>query len=156
MKVNHRFVFVALQILAPILLLPVANSAWAADCDAPAATVRPGTAAGVSGSAPAFAGTWQGQWPVAAKGHVEPICARLYVQVISPTTATVEQCTGSNAAARRRPECKRYTAEVSTNVMTFTDTEGTVYTFTMADVGGMEGEAVNAAHRSGTVFTKVQ
>jgi hypothetical protein len=156
MTIHHRFVAIVVQILAPILLLLVANSAWAAECDAPAATVRPGTAAGVSGSATAFAGTWQGQWPVAAKGHVEPICARLYVQVISPAAATVEQCTGSNAAARRHPECKRYTAEVSRNVMTFTDTQGTVYTFTVADVGGMEAEAVNAAHRSGTVFTKVQ
>jgi hypothetical protein len=154
MTIHHRFV--AAQTLAPILLLLVANGAWAAECDAPPATVRPGTAAGVSGSAAAFAGTWQGQWPVAVRDHVEPICARLYVQIISPATATVEQCTGSNPAARRHPECKRYTAEVNSNVMTFTDTQGTVYTFTMADVGGMEAEAVNAQHRSGTVFTKAQ
>jgi hypothetical protein len=40
--------------------------------------------------------------------------------------------------------------------MTFTDAQGTVYTFTMADVGGMEAEAVNAQHRSGTVFTKAR
>jgi hypothetical protein len=154
MTIDHPFI--AAQILAPILLLLVADAAWAAGCDAPPATVKPGAAAGLSGSATAFAGTWQGQWPVAVKDHVEPICARLYVQIVSGTTATVEQCTGSNGAARRRPECKRYAAEVNTNVMTFTDAQGTVYTFTMADVGGMEAEAVNAQHRSGTVFTKVQ
>jgi len=141
---------------APIFLLLAAQGAWAAGCDAPAATIRPGTAAGVSGAAAAFAGTWQGQWPVAVSGHVAPICARVYVAVGSATAAAVEQCTGSNRAARRRPECKRYAAEVNGNMMTFTDAEGTVYTFTMADVGGMEAEAVNARHRSGTVFTKAQ
>jgi hypothetical protein len=154
MTIHHRLV--AAQLLAPLLLLLVADGAWAAGCDAPAATVTPGSAVGLSGSATAFGGTWQGQWPVAVKDHVEPICARLYVQIISATAATVEQCTGSNRAARRQPECKRYAAEVNSNVMTFTDAQGTVYTFTMADVGGMEAEAVNAQHRSGTVFTKAR
>jgi hypothetical protein len=154
MRMHHRFV--AAQILAPILLLPVANGAWADGCDAPPATIRPGTAVGLSGSPSAFAGTWQGQWPVVVNGHVEPICARLYVQISSANTATVEQCTGSNPGALRHPECKRYTADVNGNVMTFTDSQGTVYTFTMADVGGMEAEAVDAEHRSGTVFTKLQ
>ena len=154
MTMHYRFI--AAQFLAPILLLLIAGGASAADCDAPPATVRPGSAAGLSGSATAFAGTWQGQWPVAVKDHVEPICARLYVQISSATTATVEHCTGSNPGARLRPECKRYAAEVNSNVMTFTDAKGTVFTFTMADVGGMEAEAVNAEHRSGTVFTKVQ
>jgi hypothetical protein len=153
MKMHHRFF--AAQILAPILLLLVANGAAAADCDAPPATIKPGTAAGQSGAAATFAGTWQGQWPIAVNGHVEPICARLYVQIVSAANATVEQCTGSNPGARRHAECKRYAAEVHGNVMTFTDAQGTVYTFTMADVGGMEAEAINAEHRSGTVFTKI-
>jgi hypothetical protein len=154
MKMHHRFF--AAQILAPILLFLVANAAAAAGCDAPPATITPGIATGQSGEAAKFAGSWQGQWPIAVNGHVEPICARLYIQIVSAANATVEQCMGSNPGARRPAECKRYAAELNGNVMTFTDTQGTVYTFTMADVGGMEGEAVNAEHRSGTVFTKVQ
>jgi hypothetical protein len=153
MKMHHRFF--ATQMLAPILLFLAANAAAAADCDAPPATIKPGIAAGQSDLAARFAGTWQGQWPIAVNGHVEPICARLYIQ-IAAANATVEQCTGSNPGAGRHAECKRYTAEVNGNVMTFTDAQGTVYTFTMADVGGMEAEAVNAEHRSGTVFTKFQ
>jgi len=148
MTMHHRFV------ATPILLALFAHVAWAAGCDAPPATLKPGTAAGLSGPAARFGGTWQGQWPVAVSGHIEPICARVYVLISSATTATVEQCTGSNRGARRRPQCKRYAAAVNGNVMTFTDAEGTVFTFAMADVGGMEAEAVSARHRSGTVFTK--
>jgi hypothetical protein len=136
------------------LLLLGAGSAMAAGCDAPVATVHPGAAADVTPSSAAFAGIWQGQWAVAVHDHAQPICARLYVSVIASATATVEQCTGSNRDAKRRPECKQFAAEIDGNVMTFSDLQGTVYTFTMADVGGMKGEAISAQHRSITVFVK--
>lgn len=142
-------------LLAACLALPLfAAAANAAGCDAPVSTLKPGTMAGAPDETDAFAGIWQGQWPVAVHDHVMPICARLYVQIIATAAATVEQCTGSNREARRRPECKQYAAQIDGNVMTFTDLQGTVYTFTMADVGGMKGEAVTAEHRSVTVFVK--
>jgi hypothetical protein len=140
--------------LVPLLLYAGAARAAEAGCDAPPPTVHPAASDAAPESARAFGGTWQGQWPVAVRDHVMPICARLYVLVLGAQTATVEQCTGSNRAARRKPECKQFAAQIDDNAMTFSDLQGTIYTFTMADVGGMKGEAVSAAHRSVTVFTK--
>lgn len=142
-------------IAALVLLVLGAGGALAAEsCDAPKPNLRPGAAADVAPSAASFAGTWQGQWAVAVRDHAQPICARLYVSVMGAATVTVEQCTGSNKDAKRRPECKQFAAEIDGNVMTFSDLQGTVYTFTMADVGGMKGEAISAEHRSITVFVK--
>ncbi len=142
-------------VIAVILLVLWCGGACAQSCDAPAPGIGPGSAEGVVGAAGAFGGTWQGQWPIAVRGQVVPICVRLYVQVASDQLATVEQCTGSNSETARKPECKRYSAQISDTVMTFTDPQGTVYTFTIADVGGMKGEATSAAHRSVTLFTRV-
>ncbi|MGH6980299.1 MAG: hypothetical protein ACREFC_03750 [Stellaceae bacterium] len=141
-----------LALLIPLLL--VAGGAWAAGCDAPAPTVHPAASDTATQAAKAFAGAWQGQWAVAVKDHAVPICARLYVLVLGPTNATVEQCTGSNKDARRRAECKQFAAQIEGNVMTFSDLQGTIYTLTMADVGGIKAEATTAEHRSVTVFVK--
>lgn len=143
----------ALIALLPLILW--CGVAWGQSCDTPAPGISPGSAEGVGGAPASFGGTWQGQWPIAVKGHIEPICAKLYIQVASDQIATVEQCTGSNSETRRKAECKRYSAQISDNVMTFTDPQGTVYTFTMADVGGMKGEATSAQHRSVTLFTRI-
>ncbi|HEY7991915.1 MAG TPA: hypothetical protein VID77_11045 [Stellaceae bacterium] len=141
-----------LTLLVPLLLL--AGGARAAGCDAPAPTVRPAASDTATPTAKAFAGTWQGQWAVAVKDHAVPICARLYVLVLGPTNATVEQCTGSNKDARRRAECKQFAAQIDGNEMSFSDLQGTIYKLTMADVGGIKAEATSAEHRSVTVFVK--
>jgi hypothetical protein len=140
--------------LVPLLLYAGAAGAAGAACDAPPPTVHPAASDTAPESAKAFGGTWQGQWPVAVRDRVMPICARLYVLVLGAQTATVEQCTGSNRAAGRKSECKQFAAQIDGNAMTFTDLQGTAYAFTMADVGGMKGEAVSAKHRAVTVFTK--
>ncbi len=155
---HRRAAGIAMFRRALIALLPLVvwcGAAWGQTCDAPGPGIGPGSAEGIVGAAGAFGGTWLGRWPVAVKGHVEPICAKLYVQVASDQIATVEQCTGSNSETHRKAECKRYSAQISDNVMTFTDPQGTVYTFTIADVGGMKGEATTAQHRSVTLFTRV-
>jgi hypothetical protein len=136
------------------LLLWATPAAWAAPCAAQRPALQPGAAADLPQAAAAFGGAWQGQWPAAAHGHVVPVCARLNVQVLSPTSATVEQCTGRVPAARRKAECKRFAAQIDGNNMSFSDLQGTVYNFTVADVGGMKAEATSAAHRAVTVFTK--
>lgn len=146
---------VVAAVLLPLLLAAV-PSAWAAPCDAPRPALQPGAAADLPEAAAAFAGAWHGQWPASVRGHVVPICARLNVLVVSPTSATVEQCTGAVAAARRKSECKRFAAQIDGNSMTFSDLQGTVYNFTVADVGGMKAEATSASHRAVTVFTKPQ
>ena len=141
-----------LALLVPLLL--IASGAWAAGCDAPAPTVHPAASDTATAMARSFAGTWQGQWAVAVKDHAAPICARLYILVLGPTNATVEQCTGSNKDAHRRAECKQFAAEIDGNEMSFSDLQGTIYKLTMADVGGMKAEATSAEHRSVTVFVK--
>jgi hypothetical protein len=147
-----RFLAAALFLLLPLW---AASSAWAApSCDAPHSALQPRAAADLPDAAAAFAGTWQGQWPASAHGHVVAVCARLTIQVLSPTSATVEQCTGAVRAARIKAECKRFAAQIDGNNMSFSDLQGTVYNFTMADVGGMKAEATSAAHRAVTVFTK--
>ena len=122
----------ARALAAVLLLLPLwaAPSAWAAPCEAPRPALRPGTVADLPEAAAAFGGAWQGQWPAAAHGQVVPVCARLNVLVLSPTTATVEQCTGAVPAARRKAECKRFAAQIDGNDMSFSDLQGTVYKFT--------------------------
>lgn len=142
-------------LLALIPLLLCAGIASAQSCDAPKGSVNPGAADGIVGSAASFAGTWQGQWPIAVHGHVVPVCAKLSIFVASSQAATVDQCIGSNSEGRLKAVCKQFSAQIDDNVMTFTDSDGTVYTFTMADVGGMKGEAISAKHRSVTVFTRM-
>jgi hypothetical protein len=144
----------AIAIAAAALILAGVSAARAAGCDAPKPSVHPAASAAAGESAKAFAGTWNGEWPVAVKDHVVPICARLYVQVLGSDTATVEQCTGSSRDGRRRAECKQFVAQIDGNEMTFSDLQGTIYKLTMADVGGIKAEATDAQHRSLTVFTK--
>ena len=141
--------------LVSMLLLLGAVGAHAAGCDAPSPHIRPGTTmADLPEAAANFAGTWQGQWPIAVKDHIVPICARLYISVNGPQTATIEQCTGSARTARRKAECRQFAGEINGNFMTFSDLQGTVYSLTIADVGGMKAEATSAQHRSVTVFQK--
>ena len=141
---------------ATAFLLLFAGAARAAGCDAPPATIHPGAAPSLPKSAAAFGGSWEGQWPVVVKNQVLPLCARLYVAVTAGRAATVEQCTGSGEGARFKPECKIFTAQIDGNEMTFTYLEGTVFTFTLADVGGMLGTAVSTDHRSSTRFTPAE
>jgi hypothetical protein len=150
----NRMTARALAAVLLLLALWAAPSAWAAPCEAPRPALRPGTVADLPEAATAFAGAWQGQWPAAVRGRVVPVCARLNVMVLSPTAATIEQCTGAVPAARRKAACKRFAAQIDGNDMSFSDLQGTVYKFTVADVGGMKAEATSAAHRAVTVFTK--
>lgn len=154
--IRTRIMARAIAVALLTLLLAAAPSAWAASCDAPRPALQPGAAADLPEAAAAFSGAWQGQWPTTLHGHVVGICARLNVQVLSPTSATAEQCTGAMPAARRKAECKHFAAQIDGNSMSFSDLQGTVFAFTMADVGGMKAEATSAAHRAVTVFTKAQ
>jgi hypothetical protein len=143
-------------LVALAFLLLYAGAACAAGCDAPSPTIHPVAAPSLPKSAAAFAGSWQGQWPVVVRDQILPLCARLYVAVTASRAATIEQCTGSNQEARLRPECRVFAAQIDGNEMTFTYLEGTVFTFTLADVGGMLGKAVSADHRSATRFTPIE
>jgi hypothetical protein len=144
----------ALSILGLLANLP---SGHAAPCDAPApATALAPPSTSIPKSATAFAGAWQGAWPVVEHHRVAPLCARLYVAVDNATAASVEQCTGSLKAAHLAPRCKKYQAQILDGAMSFTDADGEVYTFTAADVGGILGEVVSADHKSMTQFIKAE
>ena len=142
-------------LIVAAVLLAASHSVAAADCDAPKSNLQiVPPPAGVPKSAAAFSGRWQGDWPIVSKKQVLTQCARLYVAVTSAASVSVEQCTGSVKAANLKPECKYFVAQIDGDTMTFTDLNGGIYTFTMADVGGMLAEATTADHKSSTQFTK--
>jgi len=145
---------VAASMIAALALSLAWADAAAAACDAPQASLTIASAPSLPQSAAAFAGVWRGSWPVAVRGHVVSQCARLNIAVTGAQEAGVEQCTGSVAAAKRKPACKKYAARINGNELSFTDLDGSAYSFTLADVGGMLGKRVNAAHRSVTNFSR--
>lgn len=146
----------SLPLFFALVLLGVgAATASAQTCDAPPSKLKivppPDS---VPKAAAAFSGVWRGDWPIAAKKQVVPLCARLSVMVASPQAVSVEQCTGSQPAAKLKPQCRYYVAQIDGDTMTFTDPDGSVFTFEMKDVGGMLAETVSAEHKSSTQFTK--
>jgi len=149
---------ITFMILAAIASLSAgAASARASECDAPVAKLQIATpAASLPKPAADFSGIWQGQWPVAAKQHLVPLCAKLYVSVTSAQTAMVEQCMGSEKEAKLKPLCKNYSAQIEGDTLSFTDLDGTVFSFTLADVGGILAQSVSAEHRSVTNFIKAE
>lgn len=145
----HRFLTVLVFIAA------ASAPALAAECDAPKSNLQiVPPPASVPKNAAAFSGVWQGDWPIIAKKQVVPRCARLYVMVASPSSVSVEQCAGSVAGTNLKPECKYFVAQIDGDTMTYTEPNGSVVTYTMADIGGMLAESVTADHKSSTQFQR--
>lgn len=122
MRLEPRTIVWAIALIAG--LLGWASQGYAQSCDAPNPNFQVAKPeAGISPSAAAFSGEWDGTWTFEAgrrkERHTDMVCSKLFISVTGSNSANVAYCSGSNPDVGTQASCTNYTAKIDADKLTF-------------------------------------